>query len=106
MKKTEKKSRSVIKGITYRCLATLATFTLAYVFTGDLTIATEIGFLDFFIKFAIYYANERVWNWTSWGYQKGVADDGKQMTDGSLVPTAGNHLDDVSNPSHKFVTQG
>ena len=66
----ERKTRSVIKAVTYRASATIATFTLAYVFTGSLEIASQIGVLDFIIKFIIYYVNERVWNTTSWGYNK------------------------------------
>lgn len=64
----EKKRRSVIKAVTYRVSATVATFTLAYIFTGSLEIATQIGFLDFFVKFLIYYLNERIWTKTTWGY--------------------------------------
>ena len=65
----EQKRRSFIKGITYRLMATLATFTLALWFTGSLEIAGQIGVLDFIIKFIIYYTNERVWNYTNWGYR-------------------------------------
>ena len=64
----EKKRRSVIKAVTYRTSATVATFTLAYIFTGSLEIASQIGFLDFFVKFLIYYLNERIWSKTAWGY--------------------------------------
>jgi|GEM_PF-1607768 len=65
----EGKRRSVIKAITYRVSATVATFTLAYAFTGSLEIAGQIGVLDFVIKFLIYYINERLWTKTNWGYQ-------------------------------------
>ena len=65
----EKKSRSIIKAITYRVSATVATFSLAYIFTGSLEIASQIGILDFIIKFTIYYLNERIWSTTSWGYK-------------------------------------
>ena len=65
----EGKRRSVIKAVTYRVSATLATFTLAYAFTGSLEIAGQIGVLDFIIKFLIYYVNERLWTKTTWGYQ-------------------------------------
>ena len=64
----EKKSRSIIKAVSYRTAATMATVTLAYAFTGSLETAGQIGLLDFFIKFAIYYLNERVWTMTRWGY--------------------------------------
>lgn len=73
----EKKRRSVIKAVTYRASATIATFSLAYIFTGSLEIATQIGFLDFFVKFLIYYLNERIWSKTSWGYQSKKANQTK-----------------------------
>ncbi len=65
----EGKRRSVIKAITYRVSATVATFTLAYAFTGSLEIAGQIGVLDFVIKFLIYYINERLRTKPNWGYQ-------------------------------------
>lgn len=65
----EGKRRSVIKAVTYRLSATIATFSLAYAFTGSLEIAGQIGVLDFIIKFLIYYVNERLWTKTNWGYQ-------------------------------------
>ncbi len=66
----ETKKRSITKAVTYRLGATIATFTLAYVFTGSVEIATSIGILDFFVKFTIYYLNERVWTLVPWGYNK------------------------------------
>ena len=70
MKYRETRKRSIIKAVTYRSLATIATFTLAFAFTGSVEIATSIGLLDFVVKFAIYFINERLWNLTSWGYLK------------------------------------
>ena len=70
MKYTETRKRSIVKAVTYRSLATIATFTLAFAFTGSIEIATSIGLLDFVVKFAIYFINERLWNLTSWGYLK------------------------------------
>jgi len=64
----EKRKRSIIKAVTYRSAATVATFTLALIFTGSLEIATSIGLLDFIVKFTIYYLNERIWTLVSWGY--------------------------------------
>ena len=68
MKVKERKRRSVIKAVTYRVSATVATFSLAYAFTGSLEIASQIGLLDFIVKFIIYYLNERIWNKSNWGY--------------------------------------
>lgn len=64
----ENHKRSLIKGITYRILATITTFSLAYIFTGSLEIAGQIGLLDFVLKYLIYYINERIWIRTKWGY--------------------------------------
>ena len=65
----ETKQRSVTKAVSYRLAATITTFTLAFLFTGSLEIATSIGLLDFIVKFAIYYLNERIWTLISWGYK-------------------------------------
>lgn len=64
----ERKGRSLLKAITYRFSATIATFSLAYLFTGNIELAGKIGILDFGIKFLIYYVNERLWSKSSWGY--------------------------------------
>lgn len=77
----EGKKRSVIKAITYRTSATIATFTLAYAFTGSLEIAGQIGVLDFVIKFLIYYINERLWTKTNWGYQDKTSIKTKDQND-------------------------
>jgi uncharacterized membrane protein len=66
----ETKKRSITKAVSYRLGATMATFSLAYLFTGSVEIATSIGVLDFFIKFTIYYLNERIWTFVPWGYSK------------------------------------
>lgn len=57
----ESKARSIFKGLTWRVLATATTFLLAWLFAKDLSVATTIATVEFFIKFAIYYAHERAW---------------------------------------------
>ena len=57
----ESKTRSILKGLTWRVLATATTFLLAWFFAEDLSVATTIATAEFFIKFAIYYAHERAW---------------------------------------------
>ena len=59
--------RSILKTITFRIIATLATFILVLIITGDLMIASVVGILDTIIKLIIYYSHERVWNKISWG---------------------------------------
>jgi len=57
----ESKTRSILKGLTWRILATATTFLLAWLFVKDLSVATSIAAVEFFIKFGIYYVHERVW---------------------------------------------
>lgn len=67
--KKEQKRRSLIKAITYRIAATIATFSIALTFTGNIELATTIGLLDAVVKFLLFYINERIWIRTNWGYQ-------------------------------------
>ena len=62
--------RSVVKTITWRVLATAITFSVAFILTGELEKAAEIGILDTLIKLGVYYSHERVWNRLSFGKPK------------------------------------
>ena len=53
--------RSVLKGLTWRILASITTMSIAWVITGELKTVLSIGFFDFFAKLLIYYIHERVW---------------------------------------------
>lgn len=69
---TESKTRSVLKGLTWRVLATLTTFCLAWLFAKDLSVAGTIATAEFFIKFGIYYLHERAWQTVPRGTIKNV----------------------------------
>ena len=60
-KMTETKVRSLLKALSWRFLATLTTFFVAFFLTGEIVIALEIGFLDMAIKIFLYFIHERVW---------------------------------------------
>jgi len=64
----ESKRRSLTKGLTYRVLATMATFSVALLFTENISASIQIGMADFIIKMALFFANDRVWNRIQWGY--------------------------------------
>lgn len=64
----ESKQRSIIKGLSYRAMATVATMGVTYAYTSDISSAVHIGLADFFVKLILYFANERVWARISWGY--------------------------------------
>ena len=57
----ESHTRSLLKGLTWRCLATSTTTIIAYLITGQVESALRIGFFEFFAKLAIYYMHERAW---------------------------------------------
>lgn len=58
----ETKTRSVIKSITWRFLATLITVSLVYIFTGKIDTALEIGAIEVILKLIVYFLHERLWH--------------------------------------------
>ena len=54
-------TKSLVKGLTWRFLATSTTTVIAWLVTGEIGFALQIGFLEFFAKLAIYYIHERIW---------------------------------------------
>lgn len=61
MERSESHIRSILKGITWRIIATSTIIVIAYFTTGDLELAFTIGGLEFFIKLGLYYLHERLW---------------------------------------------
>lgn len=57
----ESRSRSLVKGLTWRVVATLTTILIAWWITGEVETALQIGFIEVFAKIAIYYIHERAW---------------------------------------------
>ncbi len=57
----ESRLRSLLKGLTWRIIATSTIIAIAYFKTGDVSLALEIGFIEFFIKLLLYYLHERAW---------------------------------------------
>ncbi|MFT7644925.1 MAG: adenylylsulfate kinase [Candidatus Paceibacteria bacterium] len=59
--------RSVIKGLTWRAIATSTTMSLVYIATGDIELMAHVGMADVVIKLIFYYGHERAWGRLSWG---------------------------------------
>jgi len=57
----ESRLRSILKGLSWRVIATATIIAIAYFKTGDVTLALEIGAIEFIIKFLLYYGHERLW---------------------------------------------
>jgi|TARA_B110000196_G_scaffold277702_1_gene256389 uncharacterized membrane protein len=55
------KLRHFAKTITWRIIASLTTFALAYLFFGDISKATGLMSVEIVLKMALYYLHERVW---------------------------------------------
>lgn len=64
--------RSILKGLTWRIIATSTIITIAYLTTGDITMALEIGFIEFFIKLLLYYLHERAWQMAPRGFVRSI----------------------------------
>ncbi len=63
----ESHKRSIAKAMSWRVIALLITTIVAYVMTGKLDLAVEIGLLDTLIKLGVYYGHERAWLRISYG---------------------------------------
>ena len=55
------KKRHMLKTVTWRIVATVITILIVYFFSGDFTIALNIGLIEVFIKMLAYYFHERFW---------------------------------------------
>jgi len=66
----ETRFRTVIKALSWRFIATLVTFTVAWIITKELKFAAEIGIADTVIKLGAYYFHERTWIGIDFGKKK------------------------------------
>ena len=53
--------RSIIKGVSWRFVATSTTMLIVYIFFGNLELAIATGFLETFAKIGLYWGHEKVW---------------------------------------------
>ena len=63
----ETHSRSILKGVTWRIIASGTTMTVVYVMTGDLALVASVGVVDIVAKVFFYYLHERSWGKVRWG---------------------------------------
>jgi len=63
----ESNIRSVVKGITWRIVATTTTISIVYIFFGRLDLAIAAGMIESVVKIALYWAHERAWFQIRWG---------------------------------------
>lgn len=73
MIKQESHVRSILKGISWRFLATGTLILIVFLVEGSITTALSIGSIEFILKLLVYYGHERLWN----GYLKGKTQSPK-----------------------------
>jgi len=66
----ETNKRSIVKGISWRVIATTTTIIIVYVFFGRLDLAIAAGLMETVLKVGLYWAHERVWFKIQWGRKK------------------------------------
>jgi uncharacterized membrane protein len=54
--------RSIIKAISYRTCAAVATSTIVFVFTRKVVLSVGVGLVEAVVKVIFYYLHERVWS--------------------------------------------
>ena len=64
---SESRSRSVVKSLSWRFVATATTFLIVLAFTGRLDLAVAIGGVEVVAKLLIFYVHERTWQRVKWG---------------------------------------
>ena len=57
----ESNTRSLLKAVSWRIIATVTTIIIAWFVFGDIKPALTIGGIEFVTKFAVYYFHERLW---------------------------------------------
>ncbi len=60
--------------MSWRVIATLVTFVVAYLITKEAVLAIGIGLADALIKIGVFYSHERLWNRLSFGRKKTKED--------------------------------
>jgi uncharacterized membrane protein len=61
--------RSLTKTVSWRLTGSSATFLIAYLMTGNFTVAGIIGITQMISNTILYYIHERIWNNIKWGRQ-------------------------------------
>ena len=60
------KKRTIAKTITWRITASLTTFLIAWILTGDILVGASIGSIEAIAKIFLYYFHERIWTNIIW----------------------------------------
>ncbi len=59
--------RSLMKGMSWRVIATLVTTSVVWLISGEVSMALFAGLCDSLIKIGLFWGHERVWQTIAWG---------------------------------------
>ena len=59
--------RSVVKGMSWRVIATLVTTLVVWVLSGEVSMALFAGASDSLVKIGLFWGHERIWQTVGWG---------------------------------------
>ncbi|MDH5563810.1 MAG: DUF2061 domain-containing protein [Nitrospirota bacterium] len=59
--------RSVVKGLSWRVIATLVTTLVVWLISGEVTTALYAGLSDSLAKVGLFWGHERLWQTVAWG---------------------------------------
>ncbi|GAB6045611.1 hypothetical protein JCM11957_12090 [Caminibacter profundus] len=62
--------RSIVKGISWRVVATGTTMGIVYAFFGNVELAIATGILETVAKVGLYWGHEKVWHKIRWGRKR------------------------------------
>ncbi len=63
-------TRTIIKALSWRVIATLSTMTIVFLFTREIILSLGVGLVEVIAKITFYYIHERTWHKISWGKNK------------------------------------
>lgn len=61
MTEVESHLRSILKGLTWRVIASSTILIITYLTTGEMDTAITVASIEFFVKLLLYYLHERAW---------------------------------------------
>ncbi len=59
--------RSILKGLTWRIIASTTILIITYLTTGEMETAVTVAGIEFFVKLLLYYLHERAWQFVPRG---------------------------------------
>jgi uncharacterized membrane protein len=66
----EAHTRTIVKAISWRVIATLTTMIIVFLFTNRIMLTLGVGLAEVTAKITFYYLHERIWSGISWGRSK------------------------------------